>query len=140
MDLAAAGSLKEYDEIGDGGGDHGREHGPGHYEIVLPGEGLHVLHPPDGMLQLQHLPIHALGLYHNYVFSHRNVCAPSMRRQHSNEPYICIYIYLSGAQSVRMGILKTTTKVLLQKHCGKKLLRTQTSDLTTKQYVKADIF
>jgi hypothetical protein len=96
---AAAGSLKEDDEIGDCGGDHGGEHGPGYHEVVLPGEGLHALHPPDGMLQLQHLPIHALGRHHNYVFSHRKVCAPSMRRQHSNEPYMYIYMFPGPSQS-----------------------------------------
>ena len=48
--------LQKNNEVGDGGGDHGRDGGHGHGEVVHPGEGLCSLHPAHGVLQLQHLP------------------------------------------------------------------------------------
>jgi hypothetical protein len=74
------------------------------------------------MLQLQHLPTHALGRHHNYVCStfvvaHRTVCV-LCEHNISIDPYT-LYIYISRARSVQMGILKTATKILFRKHRGK---------------------
>ncbi len=52
-------SLDEYDEVGDGGGEHGGEGAPLHAEEVHAGEGLHLLHPGYGVFHLHHLPGYA---------------------------------------------------------------------------------
>ncbi len=47
--------LEKHNEVGDSGGHHRCQRAPGHGEEVLGGEGVHALHPADGVLQSQHL-------------------------------------------------------------------------------------
>ncbi len=47
--------LEDDNQVGDGGGDHGSDGGPGHCEVSLPRERLRALHTSDGVLQGQHV-------------------------------------------------------------------------------------
>ena len=47
--------LYKYDEVGDGGGDHGCQGAPLHREEVVAGEGAGVPHPGYGVLGRHHL-------------------------------------------------------------------------------------
>ncbi len=47
--------LKDDNEVGDGGGDHGSDGGSGHCEVSLPRERLSALDTSDDVLQSQHV-------------------------------------------------------------------------------------
>jgi hypothetical protein len=47
--------LEDDNKVGDGGGDHGSDGGPGHGEVSLPPECLRALHTSDDVLQGQHV-------------------------------------------------------------------------------------
>ena len=54
VDLGGGIGLEQDNEVGDGGGDHGGDGGPGDGEVVPPRECPRVLHSPHSLLQADH--------------------------------------------------------------------------------------